>query len=97
MSILKVGDICIGQNLVNRPSYNGVECEIIGGLELRNISYHSEEPNKFKRVGYAVKWQDGSISSQTIHHLRRKSLPGSTADERVYQSLIERLTRRVRA
>lgn len=72
--VFKVGDVGIGQNFVNDPTRNGMECEIIGGLEMR-LSF-TESRREFTRgLRYQVKWADGLTTDQEAYYLRPKRPP----------------------
>jgi hypothetical protein len=71
----KVGEVCIGQNFVNFPEYNGCEClierplQMFGGFNRRTGEWCAVEPS------YFVRWADGAGSWVGRHNLRRKQPP----------------------
>jgi hypothetical protein len=70
MDTFKVGEVAIGRNIA-WDAYNGAECEVIGGLEPREVL----NAVTFKRetwVAYRVRWSDGLITVQEPKQLRRK-------------------------
>jgi hypothetical protein len=72
----KVGDICVFVNSRDWPEYNGEECEIIGGLALRNImvSRHGDESKL--ELSYKVRMLcDGELFGPVPDQLRRKRPP----------------------
>jgi hypothetical protein len=74
MSAFKVGDLCVGQNLVNEIEYNGVDCVIIEGLHFS--AFHSEISGvRGNAWGYMVRWADGDETFQQPHELRLKRPP----------------------
>ena len=77
MSQFKVGDICIGQNFINHAILNGMECQIIGGLESRHIR---NKNNTYFAQRYRVKWSDGCITAAQHLHLRLKKPPRREID-----------------
>lgn len=71
----KVNEVAIGQNFVNRSKYNGVECEIIGGLELHTCIRPNGEVHTVMR--YLVAWADGVVAAVAHCHLRRRKSPAT--------------------
>lgn len=69
MAKFKVGDICIGQNFIFDTECNGMECEIIGGYELREGLWSG---NLFpeKCYCYEVVWADGYICNAKEFNLK---------------------------
>jgi hypothetical protein len=78
MSTFKVGEVCVGQNFVLDPKYNGVECvvdEPFGeyvGIDRAGLPR--------RRIGYGVRWANGELSYVNPHNLRRKR-PPTTGEE----------------
>lgn len=68
----KVGDICIGQNMVWTTHYNGMDCEIVGPLELRRIVDLSKDGQLIDELCYHVRWADGEETAVPPEKLRRK-------------------------
>lgn len=68
--VFKVGDICIGQHFLRHTEYNGMECEIIGGLDLRQ--WGAADGRMGEDMSYRVRWADGTVSNQLGHNLRPK-------------------------
>lgn len=72
----KVGEICIGQYFVIDTELNGMECEIIGGLE------NAVGIDRLRRIhmgpAYLVRWANAEVSSVYPHNLRRKPPKQST-------------------
>lgn len=74
----KIGEIVVGQNFTVTTKYNGMEAEIIGGLEFRRAR---TSHGKLERGSmYRVQWADGKITSQFPHELRRKKPPKREID-----------------
>lgn len=72
----QVGTICIGQNIVCAPHFNGMECEITGELKHRvSKAYDTKEPTE--TIAYEVKWINGEITYTRPSQLRPKHIPGS--------------------
>lgn len=67
----KVGDICIGQRFVVLAHRNEMECEILGGLEMR-LGRCSITGRIYKAAFYDVRWSDGGERLVSAHNLRRK-------------------------
>lgn len=72
----KVGEVCIGQNFVNSPELNGLECVIIGGL-VERLSKHLITGLITSGFRYRVQFADGSIFAQEPYFLRLKQPPTS--------------------
>lgn len=68
----KVGDICILQNLQNHPQYNGEECIVVGGLEVRVGFNRAGEPSE--AACYQVAGC-GEIDLVLPHQLRPRKPP----------------------
>lgn len=62
----KVGEVLVGQNLIEDTEYNGVECIVIVG-PVPHVDLEG--------MGYEVEWVDRSRSWQYPHTLRRKQPP----------------------
>lgn len=82
MEHYKVGEIVIGQNFQNSTHLNGVECQIVKGLDFAFDCYslatgRNLGPSSF----YEVQWPDGSIIPVRPQNLRRKQPP--TGEEKV--------------
>lgn len=75
----KVGEVCIGQNFINWPEYNGAECIVLsperidGGVDPR-----SGEVSEFGPT-HTVQWDDGRIANVATTNLRRKRPPTGLA------------------
>lgn len=71
MSNFKVGEICIGQNMIYTTQYNGMECTVTGELTVR--AYKCRDTGvRMHGVGYRVRWADGKVTFTKHHNLRRK-------------------------
>ena len=77
--VFHVGEIATYMNFVVRTEYNGVECEIIGGLEMRMASLSEWGLPPFKCMSYLTRASDGRIFVVVPHRLRKKR-PPSTYD-----------------
>jgi hypothetical protein len=77
--VFKVGEICIGQNFLTNTECNGMEREIIGGLELRE--WMTPDGRKGMDMSYMVRWADGHECSQIGYNLRPKRPPKRAIDE----------------
>ena len=78
----KVCEIVIGQNFVNIPRRNGMECEIIGGLMIRSGINHDGSTGTYMQ--YRVQWADGTTANVQPYLLRRRRPPASDSNERAY-------------
>jgi hypothetical protein len=72
----KVGDICVGQNFVVSKKRNGMECEVIGGLEWRR-SINVTSLIERDILCYMVRWADGGETCQAPIFLRYKNPPAT--------------------
>lgn len=73
---IEVGAVCIGMGATWLFEKNGMECVVIGGLELRAYtSYASGEPKAFAAHCYLVRWADEEITCALPEQLRRKPPP----------------------
>jgi len=70
----EIGEIVIGQNFINWPERNGMECEIIGELKERGSSSLTTGIYTVDEC-YEVKWEDGITSAQKPYFLRKKKPP----------------------
>lgn len=92
MSQFKINDVAILQNC-ELVKNEGRECVVLGLLEnrlTRNLITGVSE-NKYS---YLVETMDGAMWHASQTQLRRKSPPASTADEREYEALMDRLMNR---
>lgn len=93
MNTFRIGELCVLQNSCD-PRNNGREVVIVEGLEKRG-TYRLSNPNQiWIRPVYVVKTSNGQIGAASPYQLRRKSPPASTADEREYADLMDRLMNR---
>lgn len=69
----KIGAICIGQNFVQFPERNGMECEIIG--ELKERRGRGPTGKLFAALSYRVHWADGKVYAVRPRNLRLKKPP----------------------
>lgn len=76
-SAFKIGEVAILCNARFNPSLNGMECEITGGLELREVTQDSSIA-----LRYAVRGADGNDYHADPHQLRRRK-PPTTGEESV--------------
>jgi hypothetical protein len=72
--LFKVGDVCIGQNFVRDLEYNGMECVVVGGLEVREW-YRSDTGEGGCDINYLVRWENGEVCCQQPFYLRAKQPP----------------------
>lgn len=77
----KVGDICVGRGFVVLAHRNEMECEIIGGLEMR-LGKCSITGKIYEAAFYDVRWSDGGERLVSAHNLRRKPPKQSDKGER---------------
>lgn len=82
----RIGEVAVGQNFMHRLVRNGMECEIIGGLELRSNT-NSYDDKVTKGLRYRVRWADGLISGQEPEYLRKKKPPQETSTWEAVQQL----------
>ena len=82
----KVGEILIGQNMIMVTRCNGMECEVIGGLEMRD--WRCEITGDFgQSMTYEVRWADGGVTVQEQNELRRRKPPAADSNERRFVQL----------
>lgn len=81
----KVGEVLVGQNYTIRTSRNGMECEVIAPLMLRQWHFDGEVPAGSGFV-YEVRWADGHVNAAFPKNLRRKQPPAGE------QSILRMLT-----
>lgn len=72
--MIKVGTICIGQNHVNSPECNSMECEVIEALAARRIMFLITGQVVVKAC-YVVRWADGEVLATSPENIRPKLLP----------------------
>jgi hypothetical protein len=82
----KVGDICVGQNFINHPEKNGMECTVIGGLQMRYGVDFRTGVAAWEML-YDVRWADGAESFQEPYTLRLKRPP--TTGEQMIRSMFD--------
>jgi hypothetical protein len=82
----KVGDVCVGQNFVFSTDRNGMECTVIGGLQMRPGINHITGKAAWEML-YDVRWADGAESFQEPYTLRRKRPP--TTGEQMIRSMFD--------
>lgn len=85
----KVGEIAIGQNFVHNIERNGMECEVIGGLEMRT-GYGSSTGDRITGMSYLVQWSDGMIRVQRPFQLRKKFPPSHYAAQQAMLDCISK-------
>lgn len=95
MTALKVGDICVGQNLLYDTKGNGMLCEVIGGEEYF-MCYPIGGGLPYEELCYEVKWADGAVTAQTRHELRKID-PPSAADAASRQAMLDCIERAQKA
>lgn len=86
MSDFKIGEILIGQNHVMTTDRNGMECEIIGALEMRAGRIGGVGPIETS-LAYRVRWADGKEWGAKPVHLRRRKPPAADSHERTYMQM----------
>lgn len=71
MQLLKVGDTARGEGFVQEHSkhFNGMTCEVIGGLELRS-GFDPRSGQRRVGICYKVRWEDGSEARVKPGYLR---------------------------
>ena len=92
----KIGDVCEGQNFVRSPDRNGMQCTIIGGLEIRRGRI-PQTTESFECLMYRVHWADDDITAQPPYNLRKKRPPASDSGERSIMELFDRPLQEVAA
>jgi hypothetical protein len=77
----KVGDIAVGIGFTTAPNtnLNGMECEIIGPLQVRCVKLIPEGLDAYK-LCYHVRWADGKETAAHPRNLRRKQPPKSARE-----------------
>ena len=74
MSDFKVGEIAIGCNMQFDTAYNGMECEILEGVQTATALFGG----RWKTIdAYWVMWQNGTESWAPTSRLRKKRPPES--------------------
>lgn len=71
MKPFNVGDIAVGQNFAHATFRNGMECEIVKGLEVRKGRL-VHNGVKINEPMYMAKWADGELTGVLPAYLRRK-------------------------
>lgn len=79
MSNFKVGDVCIGQNYVLSTERNGLECEILEGLQDRFFRNNHTQSLEYGQA-YLVRWSDGDVWAVKHYQLRKKQPPKREID-----------------
>lgn len=74
-----IGAICTGHNILP-DEYNGLECEILGGLEMRGW-WNEETGEPGESLCYHVRWATGEETHQEHHELRKKEPPAANTGE----------------
>lgn len=72
---LPVGTVCIGQNYIHHAERNGMECVVIGGLDVSDAVIARTGEVVRACATYEVEWSDGFIDNVQPRHLRRKQPP----------------------
>lgn len=80
--MFKVGEIAILQNSDYFTEYNGVECEILKGLNVHKIQ-HMDMMKKSHRLSYFAQMADGMRLNAAPHQLRKKPLPDESKSTRL--------------
>lgn len=97
-----MGTFKVGEILVHIPDpqethfdiffdYANQDCKVIGCEMHYAVRFAT---HKGLDIGYLVEFKDGVKAVCKAHELRRKSPPASTADEREYEALMDRLLNR---
>jgi hypothetical protein len=60
--IMGIGDIAEGRGFTRHTDRNGMQCTVIGDLEMRD--YVNERKTVSKASSYLVRWVDGMVSVQ---------------------------------
>lgn len=90
MDEIKVGDICEGQNFESERQCNGMECVVVGGLEMRD--WWHEDGTEGCDPMYEVEWADGVASVVEPQHLRKRR-PPSTDEAAARQAMLDCIQR----
>lgn len=86
MAKFKVGDVCLGQNLVVDPDYNGKECTVLGFGVVNPICTVTGRELGIMAL-YKVEWFDATITYQDANELRLKKPPNT--GEQVIRSMFQ--------
>jgi single-stranded DNA-binding protein len=60
--IMGIGDLAEGRGFTRHTDRNGMQCKVIGDLEMRE--WQHEDGSEGKGAAYRVKWTDGVVSVQ---------------------------------
>lgn len=74
MSEFKIHEVATGQNHIYDTALNGMECEIIEGLQIRRLTHKVSGLNDYREC-YRVKWANGKILCAQPGYLRKKKPP----------------------
>ena len=74
-ALLKVGDLCVGQNHLIDTEYNDMEAVIVGAYGV--YSWKHVDGCNGEDLGYMVEWETGETCFATPSHLRLKHPPRS--------------------
>jgi hypothetical protein len=76
MSKFEIGEIVIGQHFVHSTCLNGVELEVVRGLESRLIEFINRVPCVPQTlIGYGIRHPAGYITHIEPYYLRKKKPP----------------------
>lgn len=75
MSSFSVGDLAVGQNARWDFTRNGMDCEVVLGLEVRPYWRRDIGGEICMAPCYVVRWADGEISAALPDQLRRRPEP----------------------
>lgn len=86
--MFKVGTVCVGQNHTDGAAkYNGMECEIVGGLAERNC-YSRVNHVTSKVMCYIVRWANGEELGCLPQYIRPKRPPANEWADRKVKELL---------
>lgn len=79
MANFRINEIAIGQNINSSPEYNGMECEVICGLQKQTVRWSDGRLTHDEPV-YEVTWANGETLCVRPNNLRKRHEPGNWED-----------------
>lgn len=91
--LFKVGEIAIGQNFLVNTECNGMECEVLDGLEFVPIPICAKTGEALPpAMCYFVEWAYGVVSEVSPSNLRKKR-PPEADDATARQTMLDCIER----
>ncbi len=80
--MFEIGEIVVGQNFTNSTNLNGVEMEVVAGLENRIITRMNGLPcASHESNGYGIRHPSGHTTYIEPYYLRKKKPPEASWEE----------------